>query len=62
MVHFTNYTHSIQMYFEDRNELFRLKMYISKHVIQLKFNTKFDTLDPIGEGSFAKVFLAKRKN
>lgn len=62
MAHFTNFTNSIQLYFEDRNELLRLKVQISKHVIQLKFNSRFDTLDTLGEGSFAKVFLAKKKN
>ena len=62
MAHFTNYTNSIQMYFEERSELLRLKAQISKYVTQVKFNTRFETMDTLGEGSFAKVFLAKKKN
>lgn len=61
MVHMTNYTNSIQMYFEERSELLRFRMYISKYTIQLRFNSKFDTLDTLGEGSFAKVCLIKNK-
>lgn len=37
-------------------------MFISKYIIQLRFNSKFDTMDTLGEGSFAKVCLVKNKN
>ena len=49
------------MYFENTSDILMFKGLVGRYVIQLRYNSKFETVRGLGEGSFAEVFLAKKK-